>query len=450
MDNARSAALAALLHVDVNEGYSNIVLDKTLASFSLEPRDKALASTIFYGVLERRITLDYVINQFSKTPLKKMSPQVLEILRMGAYQILYLDKIPQSAAVNESVILAKENGAVKASGFINAVLRSLLRNINHLKMPDLETDPLLSLSIRYSCPEWLIALWQEAYGNECASCLLESIFFKPPVFARVNNTRISEEHLIEKLNSENVKVTAITWIKNAVELQQMGAVGQSASFREGLFHIQDLSSQLCCFLFNPLPGQRIIDVCSAPGGKAFTIAEMMENQGELLAFDKYKGKVNLIRKGAQRLNLSVINAAVRDAAGSAEELEPADKVLCDVPCSGLGIIRRKPEIKYKLRSAIDSLPDLQYLILCKSSKLVKTNGTIFYSTCTLNPKENGEVAAKFLRNNHDFAPLPLNLPDTIRHVVANEPANQLTLMPHVHGTDGFFIAAFQKTQEWMS
>lgn len=444
MDNARSAALAALSHVDVSEGYSNIVLDKTLTSFSLEQRDKALASAIFYGVLERRITLDYIISQFSKTPLKKISPQVLEILRMGVYQILYLEKIPQSAAVNESVILAKENEAVKATGFINAVLRSLIRNIDHIKMPDGKKESLLALSVRYSCPEWLIALWQDAYGEECTLSLLESSFNKPPVFARVNNTCISEEDLIKKLNSEGIKATAITWLEQAVELQQIGAVSQSASFQEGLFHIQDLSSQLCCSLLGPIPGQRIIDVCSAPGGKTFTIAEMMENEGELLAFDKYKGKVHLIKQGAQRLKLSGVNAAVRDASSSEGVLNPADKVLCDVPCSGFGIIRRKPEIKYKLRSAIDSLPDLQYLILCKSSKLVKTNGTLFYSTCTLNPKENNEVAAKFLQYNQDFEPLPLSLPDTIHRIVANEPDHQLTLMPHVHGTDGFFIAAFRK------
>ncbi len=450
MDDARAAALAALLHVDVNEGYSNIVLNKILSSFSLEPRDKALTSAIFYGVLERRITLDYFISRFSKMPLKKLSPQVLEILRMGAYQILYLDKIPKSAAVNESVILAKENNDVKASGFINAILRSLIRNLESLKIPDAEKDPLLFLSVQYSCPQWLITLWQKSYGEECALRLLESTFSKPPVFARTNNICISEENLMEKLRAEGVKATTVTWLDQAVKLQQTGAIGQSESYREGLLHIQDLSSQLCCFLFHPLPGERVIDVCSAPGGKAFTMAELMENKGELLAFDKYKGKVNLIRQGAQRLKLSMISAAVRDASAAEDDLAPADKVLCDVPCSGLGIIRRKPEIKYKLPSAIDSLPDLQYLILCKSSKLVKTNGTLFYSTCTLNPKENGEVAERFLRNNHDFEPLPLKLPDQVCHAVEGEPENQLTLMPHVHGTDGFFIAAFRRKQEWMS
>jgi 16S rRNA (cytosine967-C5)-methyltransferase len=443
MNNARSAALSALLHVDVNEGYSNIVLDKTLSAASLEQRDKALASAIFYGVLERRITLDYIIRQFSKTSVEKMSPEVLEILRMGVYQILYLEKIPKSAAVNESVNLAKENGLVKASGFINAVLRALLRNIDQVKMPDPEKEPLLYLSVTYSYPEWLIALWQKAYGEECTLGLLKSSLNKPPVFARVNNTAISEENLMERLNSEGIKATTITWLDHALELQQIGAISQSASFREGLFHIQDLSSQFCCSLLNPAAGQRVIDVCSAPGGKAFTIAEIMENQGQLLAFDKYKGKVGLIQRGAQRLNLSIIQASVRDAADETGLLEPADRVLCDAPCSGLGIIRRKPEIRYKLQSAIDSLPNLQYLILCESSKLVKSGGILIYSTCTLNPKENFEVAAKFIANNNGFEPFTLHLPDVLHHIV-DEPDNQLTLMPHMHGTDGFFVAAFQK------
>ncbi len=401
-----------------------------------------MASAIFYGVLERRITLDYRIQQYSNVDMKKIAPVVLEILRMGVYQIIYLEKIPKSAAVNESVRLAKENKAVKASGFINAVLRTLIRNIDHLNMPNPEKEPTLYLSVRYSCPPWLIRLWQEAYGEECAIKLLESAFNKPPIFARVNNIVISEEKLIERLNVEGVKANSITWLENAVELQNTGAIGQSDSYKEGLFHIQDLSSQICCAVLSPSAGQRVIDVCSAPGGKAFTLAEIMGNQGELLAFDKYKGKVGLIQQGAKRLNLSIVKASVRNAV-SASPLDLADRVLCDAPCSGLGIIRRKPEIRYKLQSAIDSLPDLQYLILCKSSQLVKSGGILVYSTCTLNPKENNQVATKFLNHNHEFEPYAIKLPETLTRAV-EEPDYQLTLMPHVHGTDGFFVAAFRK------
>lgn len=443
MKNARTAALTALLHVDVNEGYSNIVIDKTLKEFQLDSRDSALASALFYGVLERRITLDYILAQFSNTPIPQIAPKVLEILRIGAYQILYMEKIPKSAAVNEAVNSAKDCGAVKASGFINGVLRTLIRSQEQIKMPDEEKSPMEYFSVLYSCPQWLITLWQNAYGMECALGILKSLADKPPIFARVNTTKVSTRNLIEKLANENVKASTITWLPDAVMLEQTGSISQSRCFQDGLFHIQDLSSQLCCTLLNPQLEKRVIDVCSAPGGKAFTMAEIMKNSGELLAFDKYKGKVRLIRQGAERLGLSVIQANVRDAENPKDDLLPADYVLCDAPCSGLGIIRRKPEIRYKSESVLDTLPDLQYLILCKSAELVKAGGVLFYSACTLNPTENTQVANRFLKEHEEFQSLPLSLPKSVSHAIEEEP-NQLTLMPHVHGTDGFFMAAFRK------
>lgn len=446
MADARAAALAALLHVDENEGYSNLVLDKTLVQFALEPRDAALASAIFYGVLERRLTLDYLIGRFSKTPVSKMTPQVREILRIGAYQILYLEKIPHSAAVNVSVELAKQNKAVKAAGFINAVLRNLLRSLENLPMPSEKKDPLLYLSVKYSCPQWLIALWQRSYGADCALQLLESLAGHPPVYIRLNNTKGDEAYLLQQLMEENVKAEPITGIPCAASVQNTGSIGKMQAFQDGLFHVQDLSSQLCARLVGAQPGERVIDVCSAPGGKAFTIAETMQNRGTVLAFDKYKGKVRLIRDGAQRLGLDCIKTGVRDALQPKEPLEPADRVLCDAPCSGLGIIRRKPEIRYKLESTLDSLPDLQYGILSKTSELVKKGGFLFYSTCTLRPKENTGVAERFLREHPEFRPKPLSLPQNLPHAIP-EPEYQLTLMPHVHGTDGFFISSFQRVGE---
>lgn len=443
MADARAAALAALLHVDENEGFSNLVLDKTLAKFALEPRDAALASAIFYGVLERRLTLDYYIGQFASTPVRKMTPQVREILRIGAYQILYLEKIPSSAAVNVAVELAKQNKAVKASGFINAVLRNLVRNLQKLCLPEEHADPLRYLSLKYSCPEWLISLWQRAYGPRCTALLLESLSEHPPMYVRLNNTRGDEEYLLRRLMEENVKAKAITWIPGAAKLETTGSVSSLASFQEGLFHVQDLSSQLCAALLEAQPGERVIDVCSAPGGKAFTIAERMNGTGEVLAFDQYKGKVNLIRQGARRLGLGNIHADLRDALKPREPLGPADRVLCDAPCSGLGIIRRKPEIRYKSPSALDSLPDLQYRILSKSSELVKNGGILVYSTCTLNPEENGAITRRFLQEHPDFLPRRLPLPQGVTHAV-EEPENELTLMPHVHGTDGFFVASFRR------
>lgn len=446
MENARSAALRALLRVELDKGYSNLVLDHALKSTPLNGSDRSLATALFYGVLERRITLDYYIGCFSKIPIKKMSPKTREILRMGVYQLLFLEKIPAPAAVNECVELAKKNGEMRSSGFINAVLRNLLRKLGELPQPDPAKEPLRYLSVKYSCPEWLISLWREAYGEPVTVRLLESLTEKPDVFIRVNNTLVTEEQLVERLSGENIRAERVGWPSGALRLKTPGEIGRSSCYGEGLFHVQDLSSQICCTMLNPQEGESVLDVCAAPGGKTFTLAELMNGRGKVTAFDKYEGKVKLIREGAERLHLSSVSASVRDAAEPGKDLEPADKVLCDVPCSGLGVLRRKPEIRYKLAPALDSLPDLQYLILCRTSELVKKGGTLFYSTCTLNPRENSGVARRFLSEHADFEPLALSLPEQEVRAIA-EPENEWTLMPYANGTDGFFLAAFCRKKQ---
>ncbi|MCI1966530.1 MAG: 16S rRNA (cytosine(967)-C(5))-methyltransferase RsmB [Oscillospiraceae bacterium] len=442
MTSAREAALRALLRVESEGAYSNLALDHMLSGLSIDPRDRSLATTIFYGVLERRITLDYVIGHFSSMPLKKISPVALELLRIAVYQILYLDKIPDSAAVNESVNLAKTCGAKRASGFVNAILRNFVRSGGKLPPFQNGEGPLRRLSVEYSCPEWIISLWNRAYAEQTEP-LLKSMLQKPDLYARVNNTRVKEEQLIERLQGEGREAFQVDWPDHVVKLKNGMEFTSSACYRDGLFHIQDLSSQILCALIAPQPGETIADVCSAPGGKTFTLAERMENRGRVLAFDKYPRRVELIRAGARRLALSCVAAEVRDAAEPKENPEPADRVLCDVPCSGLGVLRRKPEIRFKSPKPIDSLPDLQYLILCKSAELVRKGGMLFYSTCTLNPAENGNVAAHFAADHAEFEPWPLRLPRAFRRVV-KEPENQMTFLPHVHGTDGFFVAAFRR------
>ena len=445
MPNARAAALKALLRVEGQEGYSNLVLNAELDAMGADPLDRSLATAIFYGVLERRLTLDYIIGFFSKIPVKKLSPAVREILRIGLYQIRFLEKIPPSAAVNESVNLARRNGAARSAGFVNAVLRSYLRAPGRAAFPDRDREPLRYRSVFYSCPEELIAFWQGAYGESVADGILESLLCRPSIFARVNNTKVSEEQLIKRLAGENVKAVPAPFPENAVRLDTPGSLPGTAAYRDGLFHVQDLSSQLCCRVLGPKPGERVLDVCAAPGGKSFTLAELMENRGEILAFDKYESRTELIRQGAARLGLSIIRAQVRDAAADTEKEDPApaDRVLCDVPCSGLGVLRRKPEIRYKFPSALDSLPDLQYRILCRSSRLVKPGGVLLYSTCTLNPAENSGVAGRFLTEHRDFSPLSLPLQGPAGRLVP-EPDNQLTLFPQACGTDGFFISAFRR------
>lgn len=444
MSNARVAALSALLQVEDSEGYSNIVIDKTIRKSALTPKDAALATAIFYGVLERRITLDYVLDHFSNLPINSLSTEVRNILRIAAYQILYLEKIPHSAAVNEAVNSASGNRKLeKAKGFINGVLRSLVRNLDQLPKPDEKRSPMKAMSVQYSIPQWILQLWKDSYGEKHLKAMVQSFQEKAPVYARVNTTKITTETLLEQLHQEGVTADRAPLVPDAIFLKGGGAVDELESFQKGLFHIQDLSSQLCCHLLAPQPGEKVADLCAAPGGKTFTIAELMEDQGAVCSFDKYKGKVGLIRKGAQRLGLSSVEAWIRDSTDPEEALLQADRVLCDAPCAGLGIIGRKPEIRYKQQQDLAGLPDLQKTILHQAARQVKPGGELVYSTCSLNPAENGQVADWFLQEHLDFLPVKLELPAGIKRGI-KEPENQLTLLPHVNGTDGFFLAKFRR------
>ncbi len=435
MKNTRKIVLDALVKVDVKKGYSNIVFDNALEKAGLDSRDASFAAALFYGVLERKQPLDKVIARFSKVPLKKISPVVLEILRMGVYQLLFMDKVPSFAAVNECVTLAKSSGQGAAAGFVNAVLRAVQREGREKLLGILEDD----VYGGYSAPRWLVDLWTKAYGEEKAKGLIKALVGPAPLTARVNTTKITLEKLVEKLAAEGVDAEPVEGLIDAVRLRNAGAVEKLKAFSEGLFHIQDLSSQICAFCVGPKPGERVIDVCAAPGGKAFTMAEMMEGKGEVVACDVRESRLSLIEKGAARLGLNNVKAVLRDAAEPQVNLEHADAVLCDVPCSGLGIIRRKPEIKE--REPNPELPELQYKILSLSAELVKEGGRLFYSTCTLNPKENSRVVERFLNERVDFEPLILSLPPFVKE---SGGGFEITLMPHIHGTDGFYIAGFKK------
>ena len=439
--NARLTALKALLRVDQEKGYSNLVLDHGLTASGLDGRDAAFASALVYGVLERRITLDYQISHYSKMPLCQMAAPVREILRLGFYQLLYMDKVPQSAAVNESVKLTRAVKKDRASGFVNGILRSFIRDGCPCRLPKETAEDYLT--VKYACPQWIIDLWIISYGREKALELLEHLAGRPPLAVRVNSYKITREDLKERLKEEGVAASEVPGVELALILEGSGSLERLPSFQSGLFHVQDLASQLCCQTLSPKPGERVYDVCAAPGGKTFTMAELMENQGELLSFDLYPAKVGLIREGAERLGLSVVNAQIRDAAHPEKDLPPGDKVLCDVPCSGLGIIRRKPEIRYKNKNMLDSLPNLQYLILCISANLTKKDGVLVYSTCTLNPEENNQIARRFLREHPDFEPYPVSLPEGYERNGFDQ-ENEATLLVGKNGTDGFFFSGFRR------
>ncbi len=434
MATPRQIAFQALMKTEKDGAFSNLALDSVLSKSQLDTRDKSFVSNLFYGVIERQLTIDYNLSLYLTKPLKKLKIEVLTIMRLGAYQILFADKVPDSAAVNESIKLAKKNGAAFASGLINAVLRKICAKGLVLPSKDNKAD---YLSIKYSCPTWLTKKWSAEYGSDDTEKLLIASLGSADTYVRVNNLKTSEDGLIEAFSKEGI-TSEKTYNSGSLKINLKGNdIEKLDCFKKGLFHVQDLASQLCAKALAAKEGDTVFDLCSAPGGKAYTVAEMMNDKGRVLCFDIYENRVSLIIKGAQRLGLKSIEGRVGDASVFNASLGLADRVLCDVPCSGLGIIRRKPEIKYKKEEDLAGLPEIQYSIICNASGYLKPGGRMVYSTCTLSKAENEDVCERFLASHGNFKPVGVFSDD-------DEPMK--TLMPHKNESDGFFIACFERVE----
>ena len=430
----REIAFEILCKIEADKAYSNIAIDSAVKMYNPDSTDCAFISRLVYGVIERKITLDYIINKYLSQPIAKLKTPVLTALRIGAYQILFMDKIPERAAVNETVNLIKKGKFSYASGLVNAVLRKISDN-NQLDFSTLSGDELTS--VQYSVPEELVKFLTHHYGKENAEEFFKYSLLPKKIFVRVNNTKISTDELIEFFKNEGV-IAYKTYLPNALEIAFNGAVYNLESYKKGYFHVEDLSSQLCIEALDVFSGCTAIDVCAAPGGKTFTIAEKMNNNGTVISCDIYAQRTDLIKKGTERLGLSCIKPAVNDATVLNEGFPKADRVLCDVPCSGLGIITKKPEIKYKKLDDAKLLLPIQKEILNTSSKYVKSGGKLVYSTCSINPNENRKICDAFLKENPDFSSIRA-LPDIERTV---EEGDYLTLFPHKNNCDGFFVAVF--------
>lgn len=437
MKTPRQLAYETLLKIERDKAYSNLALDFSLTEEGGDMRDSAFVSALVYGVTERLITLDYVLSAHLKEPMGKLKPQVRTVLRMGVYQLLFMDKVPESAAVNESVILAKINCRY-ASGLVNAVLRSVART--GLILP--EDNEVKRLCVEYSCPEWLVGLLAEEYGEKRTGEILKMFIGKPRTFIRVNTLKTDTVTLAGLLEGERIRTKQCEYSSDALEVLDAAKLNRTDAYLKGLFHVEDISSQLCCMALEPNPGDTVMDMCASPGGKSFTLAQMMENKGVLYSFDKAENRVGLIKQGAERLGIGIIKAGVNDACVFNTKLPGADKVLCDVPCSGFGVMGRKPEIKYKPKEELDNLPDVQYRILNTSANYVKKGGRLVYSTCTLSPMENTRVCEKFLSENPSFVSQRA-LPEIKR----GNASDFLTLTPDVNGSDGFFISVFTRVSE---
>ena len=431
MATAREAAFRLLFKMEKQGAYSNLLLENSALLNALDGKERALATALVYGVTERLLSLDYELSLYLKTPVAKTNPAALCILRLGLYQILFMQKIPVSAAVNESVKLAKRHCSF-AAPMINAVLRKTA-TAGFVLPPEYSEQ---YLSVKYACPSWLIEQWTREYGEENAKGILASSLEPHGVCVRVNTMKTDLESLKSALEREGVICENGT-VPDSLLLSSLPcAVDRLEAFQKGWFHVQDAASQLCAAALNTKNGMRVFDLCSAPGGKAFTCAELMQNEGEILAFDLYRARVGLIQSGAERLGLSIVRAMEGDASSFNPTLGKADRVLCDVPCSGLGILRQKPEVKYKDPESLRKLPALQLSILENGARYLNDMGRLVYSTCALSCTENEDVCERFLALHPDFcavSPLPQ---------MQIEPF--VTLFPHIHHCDGFFIAAFEK------
>lgn len=405
MDLNRKTAYEVLLDMESNQSYSNLALNNFIEKN--RPENPAFVRELVYGVLENKLLLDYYLSALVSSGLKKVKKQDLTILRMGVYQIMVMDSVPDYAAINESVVLARKfcRGRDK---FINGVLRNFQRRQEELaaSLPDRQTDPAKYLSIRYSAASWLVDLWLSAYGLEKTEKLLAASNGRPLLCLRVNQMKSSRAEVMEKLRAVGFETEAGTLSERSILVTGKGTgILEHELFREGWFSVQDEASTLAADTVNPKPGNLVVDVCAAPGGKTMAIAELMDNEGEVFAFDIYDHKLELIQRQADRLGTEIVKTRCQDGRTAREELKGmADCVLADVPCSGLGVIRRKPEIKTKDDAELDfaELVQRQCEILEAASSYVKAGGTLVYSTCTVNPAENEMQVEAFCSRHPEF------------------------------------------------
>ena len=435
--SAREVALSALIACRKQDAWSNSVLKTYIARSNLDRRDAALATRLCYGVLQNRNALDFYLKQLLMGKLRDLHPAVRDVLHLGLYQMYFMDKIPESAAVNESVALVKKycKSVKNAPGLVNGVLRSAARLAGKLQQPESLTD-------RYSHPEKLIQLFKGYLGEENLEAMLRANNETPETVVQVNTQKVTKQTLLEHLAREGVGAESHPWMENCLILGATGSIEKLDAFRSGEFYVQDAAARLAVDCAG-LKGEdlTVIDCCAAPGGKTFAAAIAMGGKGRIFASDLHEHRAELIVKGAQRLGFQNITVSQKDAAQSWPEMEgKADVVIVDVPCSGYGIIRKKPDIRYKDPDTMKDLPQLQLQILENQSKHVKPGGVLIYATCTLVRRENEGVVEKFLKAHSDFTLTKLPLPE----VFGNENTGMLRLLPGQYHTDGFFICRMQR------
>lgn len=437
MGGAREAALTALERCRRGGSWPDAVLDGIIKRDGLDRRDAALATRLCYGVLQNAILCDFCIDSYSNIKTKKLEPKVLDIMRLSVYQILFMDKIPPEVSVNEGVSLSKKLGYSRSSGMVNAILRRVSDNRDALmSVPGKQGEEYLS--IRYSHPLWLVGELAAAFGYDGTQRFLEACNSETPITCQVNTLRASAAALAEKLGAR-----PHPWLENALLLDNMSALKDSGALEEGLVYIQDAAAKLAVMAAGPREGMKILDGCAAPGGKSFSAAILAGGKAEITACDLHEKKLGRIISGAKRLGISGIKTVVMDAREPDNGfIDRFDLVIADVPCSGLGVIRKKPDIRYRPQTELSGLPEIQGAILDGLSRCVKPGGTLLYATCTIRKRENEDVVRAFLSRSDTFFAEGFELPEP----AGKAGGGMMTLLPHIHGTDGFFICRLRRRQ----
>ena len=433
MDNPRKLAFASLVRADALASYSNIEINTVISRSELTKKNAALYTALYMGVTEKLITLDYAIAQYSSVSVDKLDIETKNALRLGFYQLMFMDRIPDYSAVSETVSICPK----KSKGFVNAVLRSFLRSDKKVEYPNDEWE---RFSVISSTPPYIIDIFRRSYGDEAAKAILSDTEDKGGVSLRINTLKVKTEDILSALDKKGVeyKIEALCGdviVAYAPISELDGIIGSGDVF------VQDIASRTAVRIFEPKAGMRILDACACPGGKSFSSAIDMENKGEIISCDLHRSKLSLIERGAKNLCIDIIKTREQNGKEYVPELDSSfDKVLCDVPCSGLGVIRKKPDIKYKKADSVDNLPSIQLDILKNCSKYVKIGGELMYSTCTLNRKENEDIVEEFLKDNGSFEYVDFSV-GSIESV-----GGMYTFLPHITGSDGFFVANMRRVK----
>lgn len=450
---ARNAALRVLLAVERDGAYANLELQKLTRTLKLAPSDTSLLTELVYGTLRRQGTLDWVIEQFSTVSVTRMNYIIRSIVRLGVYQLLYLDRVPSRAVCSESVELAKSRGIHGLAGFVNALLRGISRNRQRISYPDPEKETALYLSVKHSHPKWLVERWLIRFGKEETAALCMANNEPPPVVLRCNTLKNTPDQLLERLTEEGLTVRSSALVPEGIIVEKRSFLPELKSFREGFYIVQDESSMIASSVLNPVPGAFVIDACSGPGGKTTHLAQVMKNKGRILALDIHEHRLKLVEGACRRLGVTIVATRLLDARKLPNKLgEKVDYILVDVPCSGLGVIRRRPDLRWRVEpDDLSHHATQQKEILGQAGKCLKTGGVLLYSTCSTEPEENIGVVNSFLMEYTGFKTeelttlLPFPLVNSCDMIDAKK--GFLQLLPHRHGTDGFFLACLRKTKE---